>query len=260
MPRLKDGVMNRVKVLKIGGSILTDKNRSYRAKKKEIKRVAEEVAQSSEALILVHGAGSFGHVIAKEHRLTERFNPEGLRATHQSVKKLNELVVQALSEAGADPMPIHPFSCMVLKDGKIESFALEPIVEMVERGLMPVLHGDVAMDITRGSGIVSGDQLVTYLAKTMTAKIVAIGTNVDGVIFQGKILPKISMKDLPSIDIELGGSSEIDVTGGMRGKLLELLDLADAGIESVIFNACHKGQIIKALEGESVGTIVRRAA
>ena len=39
----------------------------------------------------------------------------------------------------------------------------------------------------------------------------------------------------------MGGSAGVDVTGGMKGKLLELLDLADLGIDSVIFNAAEKG-------------------
>ena len=55
------------------------------------------------------------------------------------------------------------------------------------------------------------------------------------------------------------GSSGVDVTGGMRGKLLELLDLADSGIDSIIFNAGKKGQINKALRGEPIGTTVRRS-
>jgi isopentenyl phosphate kinase len=252
-------VITLVKVLKIGGSVLTDKKRSARARHAEITRVAEEIAETSKELVFIHGAGSFGHSITKKYGLPESYNLEGLRVTHQTVVKLNNLVIKALSAAGANPMPIHPFSCALLKNGRIENFAMGPILEMIRIGLMPVLHGDVAMDINRGLGIISGDQLVQYLAKTLGAKMAAIGTNVDGVIFHGKILPRISRSTLPSIDIELGGSSEVDVTGGMRGKLLELLELADAGIESVIFNAGHEGQIGKALRGEPIGTLVTRS-
>ena len=50
----------------------------------------------------------------------------------------------------------------------------------------------------------------------------------------------------------------MDVTGGMKGKLQELLDLADMGIDSVIFNAAKEGNIVRALQGESIGTRVRR--
>lgn len=197
---------------------------------------------------------------AKRYGLPGRFDPEGIRVTHSCVARLNSLVVDALARAGADPMPVHPFSCTILKDGRIESIQLQTLAEIVRRGLLPVLHGDVAIDLARGAGIVSGDQLVSYLAKALKAEIVAIGTNVDGVIFRERPLERITRDDLPALGDALGEGSGVDVTGGMRGKLLELLDLADMGTDSLIFNASKEGNISKALLGEHVGTIVGRSA
>ncbi|MCX6668671.1 MAG: isopentenyl phosphate kinase [Methanothrix sp.] len=247
------------KVLKIGGSILTDKTKPAAARPAEIQRIAKEIASSVEDLVLVHGAGSFGHISAKRYGLPQKFSPEGLRVTHNSVVKLNDLMVEALGKAGVSPMPVHPFSCTLLRDGRIEGFALEPVKEMIRDDLLPVLHGDVAMDINRKAGIVSGDQLVAYLAWALRAEIVAVGTNVDGVLISGRPLKDLTRKDLPPLERGIGDSSGVDVTGGMRGKLLELLDLADEGIESVIFNAAKEGNIAGALKGESAGTKVRRA-
>lgn len=197
---------------------------------------------------------------AKKYGLPEKFDPEGMRVTHSCVARLNSLVVDALARAGADPMPVHPFSCTILKDGRIERIQMEPMAEMVRRGLLPVLHGDVAIDSARGAGIVSGDQLVSYLAKALKAEIVAVGTNVDGVIFKGRPLESITRGDLPGLGDALGAGSGVDVTGGMRGKLLELLDLADMGTDSLIFNASKEGNISRALNGEHVGTRVWRSA
>ena len=247
-----------VKVLKIGGSILTDKNRRLFARSEEINRVAEEVAPYAENLILIHGAGSFGHVQAEEYKLREKFNPEGLRITHNSVVELNRLVVEALARFGANPMPIHPFSCVTLRDGRIESFSMEPIERMIQEGLLPVLHGDVAMDITRRAGIVSGDDLVPYIAGSLDAEIVAEGTDKDGVLVEEKPLKRISWDDWTSIEKYLGGSSTTDVTGGMREKVLKLLNLTDAGINSLIFNASKPGHISRVLKGEVLGTKVER--
>lgn len=249
-----------VKVLKIGGSIITDKTRSACSRDKEIDRIASEIAQFPEDLILIHGAGSFGHAPAKKYGLPERFNPEGLRNTHACVAKLNSLIVDALSRAGTDPMPVHPFSSIVLQNGRIKGFFIEPIAEMVRKGLLPVLHGDVAIDVSRGAGIVSGDQLVSYLSKALKAQIIAIGTDKDGVIFEGSPLKEITRERMPELECAIGGSSAIDVTGGMRGKLLELLDLADVGSDSIIFNASKQGLITRALRGEPVGTIVKGSA
>ncbi len=229
------------------------------ARPEEIKRVAREIADASpgQCLVLVHGAGSFGHIPAKEHGLPQRFSPEGMRVTHQSVVSLNEMVIAALSEAGTPAVPVHPFSCTLLKDGRIESLAVEPIREMVKDGLMPVLHGDVAMDSLRKGGIVSGDQLVSYLAGAMRAEAVAVGTDVDGVIFQGSTMKEITRDNLDFLGEALGGSAGVDVTGGMKGKLLELLNLADNGTNSIIFNARRNGNIVRVIRGEVIGTAVK---
>jgi isopentenyl phosphate kinase len=248
-----------VRILKIGGSILTDKTHPASPRMKEIERIAKEVAAVSEQLILVHGAGSFGHMPAKRYGLPERFSPEGLRETHSSVARLNELVVDALGRAGADPMPVHPFSSILLREGRILRLDIGPLEEMVRSGILPVLHGDVAMDMVRRAGIVSGDRLVSYLARSMQAEAVAVGTDVEGVMVQGKILPRVTREDFAGLESSLGGSAGIDVTGGMRGKLLELLDLAESGIDSVIFNASREGQIERALKGQILGTAVRRS-
>ncbi len=248
--------MTEIKILKIGGSVLTDKARLESARMKEIERIAAEVAEIGSGLILVHGAGSFGHIHAEEYGLGERFDPEGVLETHRSVVRLNEMVVESLRIAGSSPVPVHPLSSAVLREGRIETMEMEPIVEMVKRGLIPVLHGDVAMDRARGAGIVSGDQLVSHLARALRPEIVALGTAVDGVIFEGRVLAQVRRDDLVRIGSELGASSGVDVTGGMRGKIAELLDLADEGVRSLIFNASKPGMVWRALAGERVGTLV----
>ncbi len=247
------------RILKIGGSILTDKSRELAARPLEISRIAHEISSQPDDLVLVHGAGSFGHIPARKYRLSQEFSRVGLRVTHNSVARLCELVVEALGQAGVESLPVHPLSCLLLNSGRIERFLLDPIREMLKNGIIPVLHGDVAMDYARGAAIVSGDQLVTYLATALQADVVAVGSNVDGVLVSGRPLPSISRKDLPEFESAIGGSAGVDVTGGMRGKLLELLDLADLGIESVIFNAGIEGNIAQALKGETLGTRIRRS-
>jgi isopentenyl phosphate kinase len=247
-----------VRVLKIGGSILTDKGCERGALPMEIERVAREVASRPHHLVLVHGAGSFGHIPAKQYGLPQRFSPEGLRVTHESVVRLNRLVLEALAKAGVEALPVHPLSCLILSGGRIESFATEPIKKMLEDGIMPILHGDVAMDLTQRAGIVSGDQLVSHLARALKAEVVAVGCNVDGVLFSGRPMAEVKRSDLPLIEGAIGGSAGIDVTGGMKGKLDELLDLADMGMSSMIFNGSKEGNIVRALRGEAIGTKVWR--
>ena len=248
--------MTEIKILKIGGSVLTDKTRLESAKMDAIERICAEVANCRRGLILVHGAGSFGHIHAQKFSLDEKFSPEGVLETHRSVVKLNGLLVEGLRVCGASPVPVHPLSSTILADGRIDLMEVGPVVEMVDRGLLPVLHGDVAMDRMRGAGIVSGDQLVTHLARALRPKLVALGTAAEGVIFNGQVLPAVRREDLPRIWSQLGGSDGVDVTGGMRGKIQELLDLADGGVSSRIFNAERPGMIERVLGGETGGTAV----
>lgn len=245
-----------VRILKIGGSIITDKTRPSAPRPEMIEQISREVADCrTNGLILVHGAGSFGHIQARQYGLPERFSAEGLLRTHQSVVMLNSMMVEALFRAGARPVPVHPFSSTVLRDGRISDLSVSPIKEMSSRGLLPVLHGDVAIDSSCGSGIVSGDQIVSFLAENIGADQVALGTDVDGIICEGRTLEEISRRDMRAIDIGCGPG--VDVTGGMRGKLRELFDLADRGIQSQIFNAGRPGNVKRVLEGEHLGTIVR---
>ena len=246
------------RILKIGGSILTDKSREYAARPEEIGRIAAEIASCPEDLLLVHGAGSFGHIPAKRYGLPQNFSPEGLRLTHLSVARLCEMMVEALGRAGVECLPVHPLSTAMLRQGRIESFFLDPIKKMIAEGIMPVLHGDVAMDASMGASIVSGDQLIAYLAGKLQSETVAVGSNVDGVMISGLPLAEIKREDLIRFEDEIGASTGVDVTGGMRGKLLELLELADRGTESLIFHAGKEGNVARALRGERVGTRIMR--
>ena len=64
-----------------------------------------------------------------------------------------------------------------------------------------------------------------------------------------------SLEDLDTLE----GTTNVDVTGGMVGKIKELLYLADLGIESKIINAEVKDNIFKVLEEEDVkGTVISR--
>lgn len=255
--------MNDVIVLKIGGSVLTDKNRISAARPDAIARMAREIYQGKNSrLVLIHGAGSFGHHQAKEYRLTEGLNDwsiKGLLPTHNAVKSLNKMIIDELHINGVDALPVHPLSSCVLKEGRIENMCLGPIEHMLEHDIVPVLHGDVAMDMTRGEAVLSGDQLVVYLAKALKAQRVGIGTNVDGVYDERKnVIRRLTPGNLEQAKSALTGSSEVDVTGGMYGKIMELMELAMAGIPSQVFNAEKPGNIASFLKDHlTEGTFIR---
>jgi isopentenyl phosphate kinase len=129
---------------------------------------------------------------------------------------------------------------------------------MLANGIVPVLHGDVAMDSSKGIDVLSGDQLIEYMAKALGARKAGIGTNVDGVYAKDfKYIREITPATVSDVRDALAGSGGVDVTGGMYGKVMELLTLANAGVPSLVFNAGTPGNVTKFLKGEEItGTMI----
>lgn len=250
--------MTETVVLKLGGSVITDKSGECAIDHARLHEVAEELGAHREtALVLVHGAGSCGHPEARRYRINDgltRENVPGVYETHAAVSSLNTAVVDALRDAGVEAIGIHPLDLGLAEDGRLVSFETRHIAEMTEHRIVPVLHGDVVMDRLRGSCIVSGDQLVTRLAAALASRRVGLATDVPGVLQNGQVIPRIDRSTAESLDV--GGSGNTDVTGGMQGKIAELLALADGGIDSHIF---HVSKIGRFLDGTGHGgTIIGR--
>ena len=262
-------------ILKIGGSILTNKDSSdSEIDSKSLKRIASEIKasldNSPKELIIVHGAGSFGHPPAKKYRIGEAFDEEeypqkriGFCETQNAVKKLNMLICEAFIEKGLPVVAIPASSFMTASNKRIVEGNLDNFKNYLSKGFIPVIYGDVVLDDELEICVISGDQLIQYLAKNLNPDMVVLGTDVDGVYNKN---PKIhddaiffdrfsSLQDLDTLE----GTTNVDVTGGMVGKIKELLYLADLVIESKIINAEVEDNIFKVLENEDVkGTVISR--
>ncbi|MEM3402449.1 MAG: isopentenyl phosphate kinase [Candidatus Hadarchaeales archaeon] len=255
-------------ILKLGGSVITDKSRDFAPRKNVIKRLAREIADSRYPLIIVHGGGSFGHPLAAKYQLSEGLKNKkqllGIALTHQAMVELNSMVVEALVAAKVPAISLQPSACFVVSGGRILSAELTAIKKMIEIGLTPVLYGDVVPDLTMGVSILSGDEISTYLAKELAAQRIIFGADVDGVYTEDPkgggaplLLKEISQEDWSRISFSTDKRVK-DVTGGMRRKVEELLKLAKFGIEAEIANAGKPGVIGRLLKGEKgIGTVIR---
>jgi isopentenyl phosphate kinase len=192
-----------------------------------------------------------------KYKLNERFDAEGVYQTHVSVKTLNSMVVDSLNRAGAHALPVHPLSSCLLENGKLVELQLSHVKLMLERGIIPVIHGDVVMDRIKGAAILSGDRIIPYIALALNASKIGAGSDVDGVMDEkGAVIKKITPLSFADMKKNIRGSTSTDVTGGMLGKVSELLELAGKGISSRIFNASRKGEVSRFLYGEDVGTLI----
>jgi isopentenyl phosphate kinase len=258
-------------VLKLGGSVITDKNKPATSNTEAIERLAQEIAQAKVfPLILVHGGGSFGHPVAKKYHLNNGFdNPsraEGFSETHRAMTQLNNLVMEALFNHNVNVVVVRPSSCVVTKSGRIHTIELNPIKQMLDMGLVPVLYGDAVLDSEKGFAILSGDQLVSSLAINFGASRIVMGGDVDGLFTadpktcpSARLIERVTLEDLKSEKHQIDGSQSTDVTGGMMGKIRELVPAIEHDIETLIVNATKPMRVCKALKGETVvGTVIMK--
>ncbi|MDR2623803.1 MAG: isopentenyl phosphate kinase family protein [Methanobrevibacter sp.] len=264
-------------ILKLGGSILTEKD-SLKPKINldNLNRIAIEIGDflkdhdlKDEGLIIVHGAGSFGHPYAKKYRIGEPFPDSeypkkriGFSITHNSVNGFSGVISEYFIENDIPAISIPPSSIIKSSNKRISYFNLDLIKDYVFQGFLPVLYGDVVLDDTLKMTVISGDQILSYLAKNLIFEKVILATDVDGVfnknpkLYDDAKLIKVlnSLEDLDSFD----STTNVDVTGGMFGKIQELIELADLGVESMIINAQTPSLIINALKGIEVkGTLIK---
>jgi len=233
-------------ILKLGGSVITDKSTGCSVNRKQISAIAEAVkAAGNQDILIIHGAGSCGHPEAKRYHLdvgAERNQTEGIWVTNNVVSGLNDSVVEILRGHGVPAIGVHPLHTGVAENGRLIAFEIRHLEKMLSLGIVPVIHGDVVMDLSRGACIVSGDQIVRYLALRLHISRVGLATDVPGVLDGGSVVPEITPETVHHLHI--GSSNHTDVTGGMRGKINELLELGNAGIESDIFHVSRIGDFL----------------
>lgn len=258
-------------IFKIGGSVITDKKGELSARTEIIHRIAEEVQKSKlDNLIIVHGGGSFGHPIAKKHGIKEGLKQEsqkvGFAETHHVMTVLNGLVMDALIWQNVPAVSVTPSSCIITKKGRIHLFEKNILRSLLKMGLVPVLYGDAILDDQLGFTVISGDQITSHLAKKFEASRIVMGVDVDGLLDSDpkiaknpKLYSQLTLKELESIKKNIGSSNPPDVTGGMLGKINELISAIEQGIPVAIINASKKNRVYKALIGNSVeGTYIKK--
>jgi isopentenyl phosphate kinase len=214
-------------VLKLGGSVITEKDRPEAIDRSALERAAAAIATIPGRVVLVHGGGSFGHHHAATHGVSTTDgtrDADAVRAIHGAMKRLNGIVVDALADAGVEAVPVHPFSAASRSADGTLRLETHPEAAMLDEAFVPVLHGDTVVQTGAGATIVSGDELVVELSAAMDADRVGVCSAVPGVYdVDGNVLDRIEAFD--DVADAVGESDATDVTGGMAGKVRELLSL-----------------------------------
>ena len=257
--------MANIKILKLGGSLFTDKNAPAGIVKMDvIEQLALEITEytskkdkNKASLVLAFGTGSFGHQPAKKYKVLKEFNPVGIIETYKSVMRLSSVILQALNKYKINAVPVDIMSCVIAQNGRIKSMCIDTIQALIKNGFVPIILGNVVMDTKTKVSIVSSDQIATYLAKKLDACALGFGSKEDGVYDDNKtIIKKINNKNFDDFEKYIGASEYPDVTQGMLGKVREILQ--ESPVQACIFNAKESGNILRFLSGEQLGTKIVR--
>jgi isopentenyl phosphate kinase len=192
-------------IVKYGGSAITDKSTfealddtSLSIAANQLKKVQNEHRWSQ--IVLVHGAGSFGHFQAKQYGLkgggVESTNTttisndntwqKGLTLTRQSVLKLNKAVVDAHVTVDLPVTTVSPFPTTITAQPSsvssqvklssadtttsinpsgsriVHPGSLNEVGAILSAGMIPVLHGDVVLDKSQRCAILGGDHIIYW--------------------------------------------------------------------------------------------------
>jgi isopentenyl phosphate kinase len=245
--------------IKFGGSLITDKQTPRTARREVIRKLADELkaglARNPGMKVLVgHGSGSFGVKTLEDW--------SGFLEVWRDARELNNIVIEEFTDAGLPVISLSPSATTLADNGRVANYSLEGIQHALKNGLIPVIHGDVVFDKTRGGTILSTEELFVHLALELTPQRILLAGLEPGVWadfpVSSEMVSLITPTTLAEIEGKLRGSAAVDVTGGMFQKVITMLDLVKKvdGLEVLIFSGEDADVLAAALDGEEAGTLI----
>jgi isopentenyl phosphate kinase len=247
-------------LIKLGGSLITDKRKPKSFRPDMVGRLAEQLSHirkrdEKRRIVIGHGSGSFGHFEAQKHRTARGVNTRqdrqgfaqvGAVATELSLLALNEFLA-----AGLPMMRFQPSSTIIATGGQITSFDSRALLLALEKQLVPLIHGDIAVDQEINGAIISTESLFAHLVEPLRVRQIILLGEVDGVLDQRhEVIPLITPRSLRNRLSALRGSQGVDVTGGMLQKVKTMTALVRShpSLSVIIANGKQDGILVDLLE------------
>lgn len=257
--------------LKLGGSLITDKNVAHLARLDVIERITGEIALALQAkpslkLLVGHGSGSFGHIAAQKFNTIDGVKTpaewRGFLEVWQEARALNTIMMKSLARAGLPVITFSPCSQVTTRNHRVIHWDITGINTALENGLLPLVYGDVVFDAQIGGTILSTEDQFEYLAEELKPERILLAGIEPGIWqdfpHRNEIFQRITPSQLPAVDKHLAASESPDVTGGMRSKVYSMLSLIESGHsdEVCIFSGQEDGSIFDAINGDCTGTTI----
>lgn len=253
--------MDSIIVIKLGGSVITNKKTTGKLRSKVISELGEQIlglVKLGHKIILIHGAGGNIHKLAKKYNLQN-----GAQSRQQIIGALeiqNEISILQSKVSGilqSQALPIFPLQTSSLFEFKNRNLKLLNrglIDKILDHKAIPLLTGSMVPDDHKKWSILSGDNLAIFLAKLYHSKQIYFLTDVDGFLVQDPelmrlvVVPKLSASELQQQIAAYKNYQAQDATGEMIGKLTVVLQ-KPKHTEIIIRNGLKTHSLFKRQDG-----------
>lgn len=251
-------------IVKLGGSVVTDKTRPYKIRAAALKRLVKEIKKANVNILVVHGSGSFGHTSAKKYGGKKGYlSKYGIAKVSYDARAINAVVMESFLKEKMPAISLSPMSFTITRAGKLKEDLFKVVDLVLDQQLIPVIYGDVIWDTQWRSTIFSGETTTFYLIKYLLKnkwkidKVIQVGVT-DGVYDEReKTIELINDKNKNLFRANIFKSKGADVTGGMYHKVEQAMKISRLGIKTNIINGLRKNALYNSLLNRKVkGTII----
>jgi len=188
------------------------------------------------------------------HTKPARYNLHGVSVVRSSMVELNNHIVKIMVKNELNPYTVQPSSLM--QGTKSIRSKVYELRKLAMNGLIPVTHGDVLHYNDPSYYILSGDVLMSILAKELKPDIAVFALDIDGIY--SDLRSRKLIREIRAVNQAKLSDVPFDVTGGMSRKIGEAFKMSRMGIDVLMVNGLKPERIVKALNGKKVeGTLIR---
>jgi len=239
-------ILNSMILIKLGGSIITNKEKPLSARRKTIDNLVKSLKKINESMIIVHGGGSYGHYWSVKydmHTKAKKYDLRGVSVVKNSMIELNKIILNSLLKNRLNPYCLPPTDFM--SGNKSIPKKIKEVEKIAKSGLIPVTYGDALWYGQKKTYILSGDKIMTHLAKILKPRLSIFVLNEDGLYsdLKSKKLINELKGERPSIS-----ENKMDVTGGMTRKVEEASKISRMGVNVFFVNGNKPERIVKAVK------------
>lgn len=243
-------------LIKLGGSIITNKEKPLSPRKKTIDNLVKNLRKIKEPIIIVHGGGSFGHYWSVKydmHTQPRKYSQKGVSIIKNSMIDLNKIILDSFLKNRLNPYCLPPTDFMDGNKPIIKK--IKEIEKIAKSGLIPITFGDALWYGQNKTYILSGDKIMTHFSKILKPRLSIFALNEDGLYsdLKSKELIYELKNEKPTFSKNI-----MDVTGGMTRKVEEASKIAKFGVNVFFVNGNKSERIVKAVKNRKYeGTLFR---